>query len=64
MRWILVTLSVLLVIFALGFLYIGSTHRDRCIRDGNVGCSLLPWSGRSPYLMQGGSGDTQGVTIP
>ena len=56
-------LATLVVIFALGFplgfLYIGSAHRDRCIKDGNVGCSMLPWSGHS----NGGWG-TQGVTIP
>jgi hypothetical protein len=34
-------------IFALGFLWIGSAHRDRCMRAGNVGCTMLPWSGTS-----------------
>lgn len=38
-------LAGIVVIFVLGFLYIGSAHRDRCIKDGNTGCSILPWSG-------------------
>jgi hypothetical protein len=31
--------------FALGFLYVGSAHRDRCLAAGASDCSLLPWSG-------------------
>jgi hypothetical protein len=46
-RWVWVSVAALVVVFALGFLYIGTTHRDRCIKDGNAGCSILPWSGRS-----------------
>jgi len=44
-RWVWVAIATLAVIFALGFLYIGTTHRDRCIKAGNAGCTLLPWSG-------------------
>jgi hypothetical protein len=59
MRWVWVSVATLVVIFALGFLAIGSAHRDRCIHDGNVGCSMLPWSGSS----NGGWG-TGNVVIP
>lgn len=41
-----VTVLGLVAIFSLGFLWIGSTHRDRCLKAGNVGCSMLPWSGK------------------
>lgn len=27
------------------FLAVGSAHRDRCLKAGNVGCTILPWSG-------------------
>lgn len=35
----------IVVVAILGFLWIGTTHRDRCMRAGNVGCTILPWSG-------------------
>lgn len=52
------TLTALLLVFALGFLYIGSTHRDRCINAHHAGCTMLPWSGHatSRYLLGNGSG--------
>jgi mannose/fructose/N-acetylgalactosamine-specific phosphotransferase system component IIC len=37
-----------ILILALGFLAIGSAHRDRCIRASEIGCTLLPWSGHEP----------------
>lgn len=40
-----IILTILVVVSALTFLYIGSTHRDRCIKAQNVGCTILPWSG-------------------
>jgi hypothetical protein len=57
MRWTWVALVAVVVIFALGFLAIGTAHRDRCLNAGNVGCSLLPWSGHP-------SGGLQNVVIP
>ena len=42
---LIIALTALAVVFALGFLYIGTTHRDRRIKAGNVGCTILPWSG-------------------
>ena len=41
MKWIAVVLSIA----ALGFLYIGTTHRDRCMKAGFGHCTILPWSG-------------------
>jgi hypothetical protein len=35
----------LITVLALGFLWVGSTHRDRCIHAGETGCTILPWSG-------------------
>ena len=40
----LIALGMILV-FTLGVLYIGTGHRDRCMKAGNVRCSVLPWSG-------------------
>lgn len=57
MRWVWLALATLVVVFALGFLAIGSAHRDRCIHDGNTGCSMLPWSGHT-------SSGTGNVVIP
>jgi len=53
----LATLAVVAVV-ALGLLAIGSAHRDRCLRAGNAGCSLIPWSG---HAVSNGLGD---VIIP
>jgi hypothetical protein len=44
MRWVVVILGIV-AIWSLGLLWIGTTHRDRCLRYGGSGCSLLPWSG-------------------
>ena len=42
----LIALGMILA-FALGFLYIGTAHRDRCLRAAQMtSCSMLPWSGR------------------
>jgi hypothetical protein len=35
----------ILAAFTVSVLWIGTTHRDRCMRAGNVGCSVVPWSG-------------------
>jgi hypothetical protein len=45
MRSTRVALAAIIVVFALGFLYIGTTHRDRCMRASENGCTILPWSG-------------------
>ena len=45
---ILMWAATLLIVVVLGFLYVGSSHRDRCLKAGNVGCSMLPWSGHPP----------------
>lgn len=45
MRRLLLAGGAVLLIWSLGFLYIGTTHRDRCMKAGNVGCTILPWSG-------------------
>ena len=34
-----------LAALALGTLWIGTTHRDRCMKTGEVACSIVPWSG-------------------
>jgi hypothetical protein len=47
-------IAALVIIFLLGFLYIGVTHRDRCLRYGGTGCTILPWSG-SQMEVTGGS---------
>jgi hypothetical protein len=31
--------------FSVSVLWIGTMHRDRCMKAGNVGCSIVPWSG-------------------
>lgn len=48
-----IAIAAIVVIATLGFLYIGATHRDRCIKAGNTGCTILPWSGHSGYLLPG-----------
>lgn len=55
--WVAILASAMLL-FALGFLYVGTTHRDRCLKAGNAGCTILPWSGHatSRYLLGNGSG--------
>jgi hypothetical protein len=39
--------AIILAVAILGatFIYVGEKHRALCIRDGYVGCSMLPWSG-------------------
>jgi hypothetical protein len=51
-----IALAALVVLFALGFFYIGSTHRDRCLKAGNDGCTILPWSGTPDYSTAGWGG--------
>lgn len=55
-------IGAIIAIFLLGALYIGTTHRDRCIKASEVGCTILPWSGHTPsgwgnggYLLGGGN---------
>jgi hypothetical protein len=35
----------ILAAFTVSMLWIGTTHRGRCRRAGNLGCSIVPWSG-------------------
>ena len=52
--------ATLIAATVISFLYIGTTHRDRCLKDGNTGCTILPWSGSaqqaSGYVLGSGSG--------
>lgn len=43
----IIVAALILAVAILGatFLYVGEKHRALCIRDGYVGCSMLPWSG-------------------
>ena len=41
----IVGVIAILAAFKVGVLWIGTMHRDRCMRAGNVGCSIIPWSG-------------------
>lgn len=45
--WVTIVIAVIIALAILGsaFLYVGEKHRALCIRDGFVGCSMLPWSG-------------------
>jgi hypothetical protein len=40
-----VAVIAILAAIAMSALWIGTTHRDSCIRAGYDGCSFLPWSG-------------------
>ena len=43
-RWIGVAAVVIATVAVL--LFIGTTHRDNCIKAGDVKCSIAPWSGQ------------------
>lgn len=40
-------LIAILAASAVSVLWIGTTHRDRCMRAGDVGCTIVPWSGHA-----------------
>jgi hypothetical protein len=40
-----VAVFAIVAALAVAVLWIGTTHRDRCMRAGNVGCTIVPWSG-------------------
>jgi hypothetical protein len=40
-----VAVIAILAAFMVSVLWIGTTHRDRCMKAGNVACSIVPWSG-------------------
>jgi hypothetical protein len=44
--WLLILATIAVTgAIAVGLLAIATAHRDRCIKAGNVGCTILPWSG-------------------
>lgn len=59
--WIWIAVATLILVAMIAFLWIGTTHRDRCLRAGNVGCTILPWSGQAATSSGWGSG---GYLIP
>ena len=61
----LIALAIVLT-FALGFLYIGTMHRDRCLKAGGSSCTILPWSGAFSSGGRGyvlGAGNAFGPTL-
>ena len=46
MRWIAALLGVVAVCAVLWLA--GEQHRENCIRDGRVACSVLPWEDGRP----------------
>jgi hypothetical protein len=43
--WPVIVAFGITVVLALGFLWIGVTHRDNCVKASRDGCTILPWSG-------------------
>lgn len=64
-RFLLSTIAVLLIA-GVAVLYIGTTHRDNCIKARNVACSIVPWSGhaKTPASVQRGWSIGGQWTIP
>jgi len=40
-------IAAVCIALVIAFLAVGSAHRDRCQRAGEIGCTLLPWSGHA-----------------
>ena len=41
-----IAVIAILAAFTVSVLWVGTTHRDRCLKAGNVGCTIVPWSGK------------------
>ena len=56
-----VAAALALTVAALGFLYVGTTQTDRCMKAGFDGCTMLPWSGSGLSTAERAANDSGGA---
>jgi hypothetical protein len=57
--WLLVIACVVVV----ALWRVGEAHKQTCIREGKLGCSILPWSGNAPGAGVGTGGGSGGGLV-